>query len=203
MPIKDLSGLRFGRLVAISVSGKNPIKWLCRCDCGESVAALASNLSRGNTRSCGCLRREKTVERFTTHGGAGTAAHVVWLKMKRRCLSPDEPCYPDYGGRGITICERWLTFGNFLADMGQPPKSMTIDRIDVNGPYSPGNCRWLDRAAQNRNRRDNVTITARGETLCLSEWARRVGISPQTLSRRLARGWDGERILATPAWTRA
>jgi hypothetical protein len=120
------------------------------------------------------------------------------MKMRSRCNNPNVPAFPNYGGRGIKVCARWDDFPNFLADMGEPPPGMSIDKIDNNRGYSPENCRWLSMADQNRNCRDNVYLTVRGETKCLSEWARSSGISQQTLSRRMAKGWTPETIISTP-----
>lgn len=120
--------------------------------------------------------------------------------MRSRCHNRNVPDFVRYGGRGIRVCERWDAFENFLADMGEPPKGMTLDRIDVNGDYTPDNCRWLSRAGQNRNKRVNVFLTVGDRTHCTSDWARITGISQQTIRRRMLKGWTPERIISTPAW---
>jgi hypothetical protein len=121
----------------------------------------------------------------------------AWVDMRQRCRNPRNKNYPIYGGRGITICARWDSFKSFLADMGEAPAGLTLDRIDVNGPYAPGNCRWATFVEQQQNRRDTRRITFGDETHCIEEWGRRTGLG-QTLSHRLRRGWSIERALTTP-----
>jgi hypothetical protein len=164
----DITGMTFGRLVAIRrtpsrrMSGRMRIFWLCRCACGNEVEVQPSNLKGGNIASCGCLAREIVVARSTTHGMAAREdAHPLyasWSKMLARCRNPNNPSFKDYGGRGVQVCERWHSFENFLADMGERPEhGMSLDRFpDQNGNYEPGNVRWATSKEQNRNRRDNV-----------------------------------------------
>jgi hypothetical protein len=127
--------------------------------------------------------------------------YSIWCGMKNRCYNRNEPTYPYYGGRGITVCEDWrLSFAFFWADMGpRPSPRHSLDRIDNDGPYSPDNCRWATRSEQSGNRRNNITLTHNGETTFAKEWARRVGLSYETLLHRLDRGWSAERALTTPA----
>jgi hypothetical protein len=185
-------GDRFLRLTVIASAGNG--SWLCRCDCGVEKAVHGSNLTAERTRSCGCLAREKA----TLHGMAGTPTYKSWTGMKARCLDPDAPDYARYGGRGITVCERWLVLDSFLADMGPRPAGTSLDRIDNNGNYEPGNCRWASREVQANNKRDTRLLTHAGETLSISQWARKTGIERVTLSKRLGRGWSVERALTDP-----
>ncbi len=138
-------------------------------------------------------------QHFIKHGMAGTPTYQVWKGMRMRCLNPNEAGYKNYGGRGIYICERWNTFANFLADMGQRPDRHSIDRIDNNGPYAPENCRWAISKVQSRNKRNNFLITHNGQTKTLQEWAEITGIHYGTLrSRIIDSKWNTEKAFARP-----
>jgi len=129
-------------------------QFLCRCECGNEKIVLLDHLKRGNIKSCGCLKSEYVSERNTTHGLTKTNAYGSYKKMKRRCLVPSDKDYPNWGGRGIKICDRWLnSFQNFYDDMGERPKGYTIDRINGNGNYEPKNCRWVSRSENSKNKR--------------------------------------------------
>lgn len=130
-----------------------------------------------------------------------TRAHVVWDNMKRRCLKANHPKYPSYGGRGITVCERWMSFENFLEDMGQPPTGMTLERKNNNGNYDKDNCCWATRKIQQNNRRTNSYISFHGETRTVSQWAERIGIKNNTLLYRLRRGWNVSRALTAETYS--
>jgi hypothetical protein len=203
--MKVSKGQRFGRLLVITEAGRGRRgegKWECRCDCGQIVLVFGSNLQKGNTRSCGCFKRDHQLATHLTHGktkGGRSPVYSVWSTMIQRCTNPKDSHFPRYGGRGITVCDRWRKFENFLADMGEPIGDISIERIDNHAGYSPDNCRWATRIEQGSNRRDNRLVTCKGETLHLAEWARRKGLNYQTLFRRLFYyGWDVERALNTP-----
>ena len=137
-----------------------------------------------------------------THGKSGSAEYDIYYNMRRRCLNKSDRNYPLYGGRGIVICDRWLGadgFVNFFADMGERPSvKHSLDRIDNDGPYAPANCRWATKSVQMANRRVSRTITFHGETLCLEDWGRKIGVSPSALFTRLENGWTIEEALSTP-----
>jgi len=200
--IKPLDALRFGRLLIIGkAANRNGQPYaLCRCDCGKEKEIAMSSLRRGLTQSCGCFRKEKGPAN-KRHGLSDSKTYNVWLGMRQRCLNPNNPAYTNYGGRGITIAPTWDTFDQFLADMGEVPDGMTLERKDNDKGYGPDNCVWASRVEQGRNTRKCRQITHNGQTKTLGEWADQYGINRQTLGKRLDAGWSMERALSTSPLT--
>jgi hypothetical protein len=196
---KDITGQRFGLLVAISHTGTSEkwasALWLCRCDCGVEKVIPYHNLRDGCTRSCGHLAQEAR----TKHGMSRSPEYHAWASMKQRCCKKTACQWKDYGARGIRVCARWLEgFGNFFQDMGERPSARhSLEREKVNGHYScghceecqregwPANCRWATPLDQGRNRRNTRFLTHDGETLPLSQWAERIGTTTNTLAQRV------------------
>jgi hypothetical protein len=155
----DIAGQRYGMLVVLERAGNNGSGksiWTCRCDCGRISTPTSNNLRSGAARSCGCQVVEAVIERNQKHGLSGTGAYSSWKAMKKRCLNPDDSNYADYGGRGITVCVRWIeSFDNFFHDMGPRPPGRSVERINVNGNYEPDNCYWATAKQQRANQRRN------------------------------------------------
>ena len=194
---RDLEGQHIGRwtVVAYIPNARNPF-WYCRCDCGRWRIVCCRNLRAGATLSCGCRSVEVTSARAATHRKTHTKAWRTWSGMKTRCTNQNEPAWKHYGGRGITVCERWISFENFLEDMGEPPTLLhTLDRIDNDGNYEPGNCRWATRVEQARNRRGAINVTLNGETKPLIEWAGNNLSLYKKMHRRITDGWEIERAI--------
>lgn len=214
--VEDVTGRKFGRLTAIrKTETKNrQAMWECVCDCGNVGSYSLSKMKKGNTKSCGCYFKDKMKEfhedsdhsYLIKHGHSTkkkqTDTYKVWAGIRTRCVNPNDTAYQNYGGRGITICERWKdSYENFLEDMGERPgKDYSIDRIDNEQGYSPENCKWATRKEQHRNTRRNVWIEFNGEKKVMADWADEYGIKRQTLKHRLAvLGWDIETALTTPS----
>jgi hypothetical protein len=194
-PLMDLQGLWFGRWTVTAEYRKaeppnrQPMV-LCRCKCGTEKWVAACSLRNGTSRSCGCLHSESSSARFKTHGQSGTLVYAVWRAMRERCFDTEHPSWLTYGGRGIGVCDRWLKFENFIADMGPRPPGGTIERINNDGWYEPSNCRWATRKEQARNFSRNRLIEYDGRTQCLLDWANERRIKRTTLERRLdVCGW--------------
>lgn len=191
-------GTVFNRLTVISEAPKQRGSkyWVCRCICGKEKTVRERHLTHGHTMSCGCLFSERLADRNRTHGKSTTTIYRLWANLPQRCGNPNNPAFKYYGGRGITVCDRWVnSFENFVADMGEPPPGATLDRVDNNKGYSPDNCRWASREDQANNMRSNRLITLRGVTMTTIQWARRLGLNPGNVYSRLHRGWTPERAL--------
>jgi len=197
---KDIGWHHFGRLLAVEFVGER--NWRCLCSCGAEVVVHGNKLRTGHTQSCGCLQRELTRERSRVHGLAprrGRELYNIWQAMIGRCTVPGYPGYENYGERGIEVCQQWLDPAKFMADMGpRPSPRHSLDRIDNDGPYEPGNTRWATDREQARNKRTNRNLSLDGETLCLTDWAERLGISVGALRKRLDNGWSIRRALTEP-----
>lgn len=203
----DMTGQRYGRWTVVRRAERPPgssnsdARWEVVCDCGSRNVVTRTSLVKGESQSCGCLQREltaqKTPDRFRTHGMTETSEYNIWCLMKRRCTNPHCSAYPRYGGRGITMCERWLhSFENFYADMGpRPSPRHSIDRIDNDLGYSPENCRWATSRDQGYNTRKTTFVTHNGKTLNLAEWSNETGISVKLLRSRCNQGLPPDKIL--------
>lgn len=206
-------GMRFSRLLVISDGWEQVgVTGLCsdmvevRCDCGTAKFVRPSSLARGHVQSCGCLQKEvaaATTRARSTHGDSGqqrAPEYGVYRTMLSRCDNPNVSKFAYYGGRGITVCDRWRGEGGyqrFLEDMGRRPKGASIERADVDGPYAPENCHWATATEQANNRRSNRLIAYIGRTQTLTQWANEFGLSPSLVSDRLSRGWSVDKALNT------
>ena len=200
---KDISGKKYGRLTAVEFDHKEKTNavWKCRCDCGRILLVDFYKLIYGNTKSCGCLRKE--FPNNLIHGFAREwkrhPLYSIWSSMRDRCNNPKNHAFHNYGGRGIKVCNRWDDFTKFKNDMGKRPRLHSLDRIDNNGNYEPSNCHWANRSQQMANCRINVNVKFRGEIKNLTEWSRITKIPRPCLRARLRRGWNIELALSKPS----
>lgn len=192
----DMAGQKFGRLTAVAPAfGSKRVYWECLCECGTRKSIYGANLRRGLVKSCGCLNQENRLRidnKFRAHGQWNTPTYSSWQAMLGRCRRPKNKDWANYGGRGIKVCDRWLRFENFLADMGERTKGTTLDRKDTNGDYTPENCRWATPSRQSRNTRFTRRLLIDGQTVPLADLADTSGIGASTIRERLKRGWSAE-----------
>ncbi len=185
----DLTGQRFGRWSVIGRTDARRLRdtaWVCLCECGTERLVKSTALRSGTSKSCGCIQKASYDKRTRTHRS--------WISMRLRCFGKNQKSYKNYGGRGITVCERWDDYLNFLSDMGERPLGTTLDRINGEGNYEPGNCRWATPRAQANNMRVNHVIEWRGRSQTLTQWARELNISWGTLNARIRKHrWPVER----------
>ena len=196
--MKDLTGKRFGRQIALRPCGKNKYRnvlWLCKCDCGNQHIVASGKLVQGKSKSCGCYAleiRSKSLEKHGITSGGKPRTFVIWNGMKARCLNPKSTSYPNYGGRGIRICDQWLNFENFhyWAISNGYRDDLEIDRIDNDGNYCPENCRWVTKEFNRSHQRKTRNIEILGITKNLSSWCIEAGMSRSTAYKYLKNGED-------------
>ena len=211
--IKDISGQRFGKLIAIKVVGsKNGAVWLCKCDCGAETLSTSGGLKTGHKASCGAHRIEAVIKSNLTHGMSKTPEYKAWRSMYSRCYNPKNDSYEIYQKRGIKICSGWLnSFESFLSDMGKRPnKRMSLDRIDNDLWYSCGhcdeckgsgfilNCRWATSKVQTRNTSYNHYVEINGVKKCVKEWTEIYNTTPNTVYGRVRKGMNIVEAILTP-----
>jgi len=205
MNITNMIGKRFGRLLVKSqfIDNKSKNKIICDCDCGNEKIFYTDNVRRGLTTSCGCLHKERISESSIKHGLVGKRIYNIYHNMIARCYSIKETneSYPRYKGRGIKVCPEWRkdinAFYSWATENGYK-ENLTIDRKDNDGNYEPLNCHWIPMKDQSKNTSSNRNITFQGETMIMSDWAKKIGIKVGTLHRRLSHGWDVKEALTIP-----
>lgn len=202
----DLTGQKFGKLTVVSKAERlsHNTRWLCVCECGNSTITSSGNLKRGHTRSCGCVKKDSPNR---SHGQSESRLYYVWRNMLNRCYNPKVSDYPNYGGRGIEVCDEWRdnfqSFFDWAMQNGYNENlkrgECTLDRKDTNLNYTPDNCRWTNEKTQQNNKRNNRYITYQGKTRTLSQWAEEKNIKVSTLHKRLyVLHWSIEKALNTP-----
>lgn len=206
----DLTGQRFGRWIVLRRVPNigNCHAWLCVCDCGTKKVVQGSSLLRGLSKSCGCLKIELLKRKHLENGADGhstTRLYKIWCEMKQRCMNPNSLSFAHYGGRGVYVCDDWARdfamFREWAMKNGYN-EQLSIDRIDVDGPYSPENCRWVNNVVQCNNKTDNLIYEYQGEIHTVADWARIKRIRVHTLYSRLRLGWSIEKALESPVETK-
>ena len=201
--MNSLMGTSFGNLTVIEYAGIDKYhnnQWKCKCTCGNECVVKGYLLRNSHTKSCGCLRKTRAKQNFTTHGLRKHPLYTVWVDMRRRCDDTTDARYSDYGGRGITVCAEWYDFQNFYnwSILNGYNTGLTIDRINNDGNYAPKNCRWVDRYVQANNKRNNRKICINGETKNLFQWCREYNITPQRALTRMKSGWSEQDAITKP-----
>ena len=186
----------WGRLTVIREEGREA---LCRCVCGNEKWIRRDHIRTGHSTSCGCYQQERMhISKDREHGMTGSGTYKAWSNAKYRCVNPRDRDYPKYGGRGITMCDRWVdSFKNFLADMGERPDGMTLERQDVNGHYCPENCTWATRKVQTRNRRNTIRVEYQGVIKTLGEWCEELGLTYTSAHQMIKNGKSVDAAFAT------
>lgn len=196
--MKDLTGNKYGKLLVVEKAKKRSggnYFWICACDCGDFSVVRGTYLVQGHTKSCGCMRKESLRDVANVHGKSGSRIYRIWQNMRRRCYNENFVSYPNYGMRGIEVCDEWrndfLVFYDWAMANGYRD-DLTLDRINNDGPYSPENCRWATVKEQSNNKRDTLYFSCCGTTDTLANWARKVGVPYNRLYYLLRCGRDGE-----------
>lgn len=204
---RNLTGMVFGRLRVeaydFPVTPRASAHWKCICECGKSVTVKSRSLTSGITKSCGCFGKEQRMKSKGNrkHGKSKSPESNTFLGLVRRCTKPNDKKYPIYGGRGITVHQRWLEggLGAFIEDVGLRPSPLhSLDRIDVNGNYEPGNVRWATQLEQQRNRRNNRIVVVNGQKMCVSSLRDISDVKLGTIRYRLKSGWTIEKAISQP-----
>lgn len=199
----DITGKRFNKLTVVSLHKKEngKVTWKCICDCGNITYVRGGNLKSGAVKSCGCINH---IPKNRTHGESQTPLYRHWRAMKYRCESPNSHAYKWYGAKGVKVCDEWQTYEGFKkwVEETRPHESYTVERIDVNGDYSPQNCTWIPLSKQPNNRTMNVQITYQGKTMNLSEWCTELHLDYKLIHNRIHKlGWTFEKAVNTPVDT--
>lgn len=202
MKVIDMSGQVFGRLSVVRRSGSDGrglALWLCRCECGAEKIIPGRDLRQSRQISCGCLRLERLKRGSLKHGMTGSTTWSIWRDMRKRCSNPKADNFIHYGGRGISVCDRWQEFSAFFSDMGERPEGMSLERKDVNGNYEPDNCIWIPAREQPNNTRRSIMVEIDGKSVCLKVACSIRGL-PYNLIRDRIRtlGWSVERAMSEP-----
>lgn len=201
----DLTGEKYGRLTVESLnrSENGIVYWNCLCDCGKTTVVRGSNLKTGAVKSCGCLVHQAS--KCRTHNESKTKLYRHWISMIYRCHNPKNSAYKWYGARGISVCDDWKTYEGFKAwvEATRPREDYTVERIDVNGNYSPDNCTWIPMSEQAKNRTSSIQIEHDGRVQNLTDWCKELNLEYKRVHNRMFKlGWDFEKAITTPVDTK-